>query len=253
MNIVKRIFMQCPPPMPWIRAIAYVLKTVRAHASVTAQWARDDLMSKLKSFAQKKYITNCLGRVLIVALLGMTAGCAVKVVKSVKLEVLAEKPQKLTFIWSGSDKTFFSPLPALSVAIIGTRFEVYFKNYPAEYLAFSEAISASLSAQPILKTPDIVELPLALSEAGLIARIQQVPAESAIVVMYPERVTAYCTPGCYSFNVRVSYLAPGDHRKIWTALLDVPPKNKHSDPFEARAVDFANVLAEKLKAENLTP
>ncbi len=49
------------------------------------------------------------------------------------------------------------------------------------------------------------------------------------------------------------YLAAGDHRKIWTALLDVPPKKKHSDPFEERANDFANVIAEKLKAENLTP
>jgi hypothetical protein len=200
-----------------------------------------------------KRVVIWLSRILMIALLTLCTGCAVKVMNATRLQGLAERPQKLTFIWSGSSKVVLSNLPAFGVAMIGDRFSDYFQNYATEYSAFGEAIAESLSEHPTLRTPDVIAVPLGNPEADLIAKIQQVPIKSAVVVMYAERVTAYCKPGCYSFNVRVSYMAPGNHRKIWTALLDVPPKKKHSDSFRERATDFANVIAEKLKAENLTP
>jgi hypothetical protein len=72
-------------------------------------------------------------------------------------------------------------------------------------------------------------------------------------VIHPEQVTSYCLQGCFAFKLRVNYLSPQSRSVVWTALLDLPPKTRHSDPFEPLAADFVVELTAQLREQRLLP
>lgn len=205
-------------------------------------------------------MTNWLRNLLTVAALIVVAGCAVQVAESKRLKPIASKPEGVTFIWSASKAPSFSNLPALGVLMAsyanmlsGANLK-YFESYLAEHRSFGRSLESTLPGEPLFRqTARVIALPPGHSAAQLQDEIHRAQRGSAVVVLYPERVVSYCAPGCYAFKVRITYLAPIDRSEVWSALFDLPPKVKHGDSFDSVTGDFAKVLAEKMKAEQLLP
>ena len=194
----------------------------------------------------------CL-RALITTLLLLMAGCATTIQESKRLSDPQSTPKGLAFIWSAAKPPAFSALPAFGAAMIGTSASKSWENYDSEFSAFGTSLKQRLEEEPSLKAVSVVALPAKHTQQQLDSETKGARSDTAVVVMYPERVTSYCTPGCYAFKVRVNYLSPGSRKTVWTGLIDLPPKAKHSDPFDPLALDFYTALAKQLSTERLLP
>ena len=197
-------------------------------------------------------MTVCL-RVLMTALLFLMVGCATKMEESKRLDNPQSAPKGLAFIWSAAKPPAFSNLPAFGAAMLGTPASKYWENYDSEFSSFGTSLKLRLEEEVSLKTVSVVALSAKHSQQQLDSEIKGPRSDTAVVVMYPERVTSYCSPGCYAFKVRVNYLSPGSRKTVWTGLIDLPPKAKHSDPFDPLALDFYTALAKQLSTERLLP
>jgi hypothetical protein len=187
-------------------------------------------------------------------LVWLLASCATTVENPRRLGDLQSAPGSLHFIWSSAKAPAFSNLPALGAAAVGTSGSKFFENYPVEYSSFGSALKQKLETAPALNGKATVdELQLSHSQQQLEVAIQRASGGAAVVVMYPERVTSFCSPGCYAFKVRVNYLSPGSRSEVWTGVVDSPPKARHSDPFDVLAANFSEALVKQLAVEGLLP
>jgi len=192
---------------------------------------------------------TCLAAATLVAACSTT----VNVSESKKVRELRVPPESVTFIWSAAKPPSYSSLPAMGGMFIGgpSQREV-FQAYPSEFTAFAEALRPQLEAHTELR-PAFVRLPSSHSQEQLDRVLQEVRKRSAVVLMYPEKVTGYCAPGCYAFSVRVNYLSAQQRRLVWTGVIETPPKNNHHDSFEPVARTFAQELVKQLKDQELVP
>lgn len=196
--------------------------------------------------------TFWLGLAVCIALI---SGCAVKVTNSKRLTNTSPETKAIAFIWtSAKGPKSVSNLPSLSVLPISTWGSTRFlDNYRSEEDLLVSALENALRNEPSLKMSSFNALPYFSTPSQLREEVDRIPLSSSIVELHVERVVSYCTPGCYAFKLRADYLAPDNRVKVWTALIDLPPKAKHSDAFDSIAQDFAKVLKEKLISEQLMP
>ena len=190
-------------------------------------------------------------RLLAVSLLGLTA-CTATMESSRRVGDLSVQPTALNFIWSASKPPTFSNLPALGAALPGTPHSTFFANYAAEHASFGTALQLQVQEHPSTKGRSSVSLlPANHTSEQHADAIKRTSQSSAVILVYPERVTSFCLPGCFAFKMRVAYLAPQTRAIVWTGLIDVPPKTKHSDPFDAVAGSFTELLLKPLANERL--
>lgn len=191
---------------------------------------------------------------LATAITAALAACSTTIEQPQRLAALAAPPERLQFVWAAPKPPVFSALPAVGVAIVGTPVSTFFASYPVESIALADALAEQLQAMPALHGKlAFTGLPAPGSPAQLQAALKAADRASAVVVLTPERVTSHCLPGCYAFKIRVNYLAPRTHAKLWTGLVDAPPKAKHSDRFDGIAAEVARLLVQQLAAEQLLP
>ena len=188
---------------------------------------------------------------LALTLLGLSA-CNATMDSSRRVADLKVQPVALHFIWSARKPPTLSNLPALGAALPGASRETSSENYASEHASFGAAMQSQLEAHPSTKGRVAVTL-LARNHTAEqhSAAVKGALPSAAVVLVYPERVTSFCLPGCFAFKMRAVYLAPQTRAVVWTGLIDVPSKAKHSDPFDPVAQSFVEVLLKQLAAEGL--
>lgn len=192
----------------------------------------------------------------LVALLAATllAACTTTLEKPQRLAALPAPPAGLQVLWATPKTPAMSALPAVGVAALGTPSGQFFANLPTESAALADALATSLQAAPALQGKlAFVALPHPGSPAQLATAVKAADRGHAVLVLSPEQVTSHCLPGCYAFKIRLNYLAPRTHARVWTALLDTPPKARHGDRFDTIAADVARLVVQQLGSEQLLP
>jgi hypothetical protein len=185
-------------------------------------------------------------------MLCLLTGCATKVEESKRLGNLNSTPNGITYIWSSSETTTFSNLPALGAVSLMTPSATFWRNLPSDYALFGASLKSQLPAKSSPGTSSVVVIPMNQSQKDLVAEIEQAKPDSAVIVMFPARVTSYCQGGCYAFKIRVNYLSPGSREIVWTGLIDLPPKNQF-DPMDPLVLEFTAALTKQLQTEKLIP
>ena len=195
-----------------------------------------------------------LPRLLAVLVAALLAACSTTIEKPQRLAALPAPPAGLQVLWATPKPPATSALPAVGVAALGTPSGQFFANLPAESAALADALSASLQVAPALQGKlTFAALPQPGSPAQLAAAVKAADRQRAVLVLSPEQVTSHCLPGCYAFKIRLNYLAPRTHARVWTALLDTPPKARHGDRFDAIAADVTRLVVQQLATEQLLP
>ena len=196
-------------------------------------------------------LIRLLASLLATALL---AACSTTLEKPQRLAALAAPPTGLQVLWATPKPPALSSLPAVGVAAMGTPTSQFFANLPTESIALADALGRSLDATPALQGQlAFAALPQPGSPAQLAAAVKAADRSRAVLVLSPEQVRSHCLPGCYAFKIRLNYLAPGSHARVWTALLDTPPKAHHGDSFDPIAADMARLVVQQLGSEQLLP
>ena len=184
-----------------------------------------------------------------------SAGCAVTVKESKTVGRLSAAPDNVTLIWAEAKPAKFDAVPAFGAVLIAPLGSpppnTYRNNLDAEFNAFGAALKQQLPAAPLPEGSTLVTLSPHHDAARLEAEIAGARKESAVLVLYPEGVSAYCSAGCYAYTIRVNYLAPSSRATIWTGRMALPPKQNHRDSFEPLALQFLTALSKQLDQEHL--
>jgi len=192
---------------------------------------------------------------ILVLVIAALAGCAVTVKESKKVGRLSAAPDNVTLIWSEAKPAKFDAVPAFGAVLIAPLGNpppnTYRNNLDAEFNAFGAALKQQLPATPLPEGSTLVALSPHHDASRLEAEIAGARKDSAVLVLYPEGISAYCSAGCYAYTIRVNYLAPSSRATVWTGRIVLPPKQNHRDSFEPLALEFLTTLSKQLDQEHL--
>ena len=187
--------------------------------------------------------------------LAALVGCAVSVKESKKVGRLSVAPDNVTLIWSEAKPAKFDALPAFGVVLVSPLGSpppnTYRDNLNAEFNAFGAALKQQLPTAPLPEGSTMVALSPHHDVERLEAEIAAARKQSAVLVLYPEAISAYCSAGCYAYTIRVNYLAPISRATVWTGRIVLPPKQNHRDSFDPLALEFLATLSKQLDQEHL--